>query len=221
LSTPDPSSLPRRRRLPAAERRALILRAATEVFAERGYHGAAMEEIARRSGVSTPVVYDHFDSKVALHIHLLEQTREALLGVWRTHVGTGESAEIRVPRALEAWAAFVEDNREAVRIYYRETTGAPEVEALHRRIQEEARVALGVILGREPGAQHIAGSDDPVAMEMAAEVIRAGLTGLALWWGEHPEIPRSQVVATAVNVVWVGFERVRRGEGWRPPDPGD
>jgi hypothetical protein len=60
----------------------------------------------------------------------------------------------------------------------------------------------------------MAGSADALALEMAAEVIRAGLTGLAIWWNEHPEVPREQVVATAVNVLWIGFDRVRRGEVW-------
>ena len=51
---------------------------------------------------------------------------------------------------------------------------------------------------------------------MAAEVIRAGLTGLAIWWSDHPDVPRERIVATAVNVVWIGFERVQRGEAWAP-----
>jgi hypothetical protein len=57
-------------------------------------------------------------------------------------------------------------------------------------------------------------------MEMAWEVFRAVLQGLALWWNEHPHVPRAQVVATAMNALWVGFERVGRGERWAPgPGP--
>ena len=41
------------------------------------------DEIARRSGVSPPVVYDHFDSKLDLHRRLLERTRDELLAMWR------------------------------------------------------------------------------------------------------------------------------------------
>ena len=54
----------------AASRREVIEQAATEVFAERGYLGASIDEIARRSGVSAPVVYDHFDSKIDLYRRL-------------------------------------------------------------------------------------------------------------------------------------------------------
>jgi hypothetical protein len=49
---------------------------------------------------------------------------------------------------------------------------------------------------------------------MAAEVMRAGLAGIAMWWSDHPEVLREQIVATAVNVLWIGLERVRRGEVW-------
>ncbi len=52
---------------------------------------------------------------------------------------------------------------------------------------------------------------------MAAEVIRAGLAGLAIWWADHPEVSREQIVTTAVNTIWVGFERVSKGEAWKPP----
>ena len=69
----------------------MIERCATEVFAERGYRGASMSEIARRAGVTVPVLYDHFDSKIDLHRRLLERTRNELLEVWREHLG-GERA---------------------------------------------------------------------------------------------------------------------------------
>jgi AcrR family transcriptional regulator len=204
-----------RKRMTADERREVIVRAATEVFAERGYHGASIDEIARRSGVSPPVVYDHFASKQDLHERLLERTRDELLQVWREHLSGDDPAERRIPRALDAWAGYVETHPYAARMFFRETTGDPEVQAIHRKVQAEAQAALGAILGRERGSEHIAGSAD-AALEMAAEVIRAGLTGLAIWWSEHPHVPREQVVATALNVLWIGFERVRRGERWAP-----
>ena len=199
----------------AAERREVIERTALDVFAERGFHGASMEEIARRSGITPPVVYDHFASKLALHKRLLERTRDELLDMWRQNLAGRESSEERIPRALDAWASYVEQHPYAPRIFFHETTGDPEIQAIHREVQGQARAALGAVLGREPGGGRIAGSADGAALEMAAEAIRAGLTGLAIWWSEHPDVPREQIVATAVNTFWIGFERVRRGEGWQ------
>ncbi len=195
----------------AAERREVIVATATEVFAERGYDGASIDEIARRSGVSAPVVYDHFASKQDLYQRLLERTRDELLEVWREHLFTDEPAEVRFPRAIAAWAAYVETHHDGTRMYFRDPTGVPAVRDFHRAIHEQGRVALAAMLRREEGAANIAGTADQEALEMAVEVMRAGLGGLAIWWAEHPHVPREQVVATAVNVIWVGFERVRRG----------
>ena len=205
-----------RKRLSAAARREVIELAAMDVFAERGYHGAAMDEIARRSEVSTPVVYDHFESKPALHRRLLERTREELLEMWRENLGGGGTLEEQLARAFEAWARYVETHPYAPRMFFRETTGIPELRAMHRELAADANNALAEILAGLPGSAHLRTQGVPSAMEMAAEVIRGGLTELAIWWREHPEVSRDQIVATAMNTVWIGFERVSRGETWQP-----
>jgi hypothetical protein len=98
-------------------------------------------------------------------------------------------------------------------MFFQETTGDPEARAVHERVQAQGRAALAALLDAEPGAAGIGGADQ-LGLEMAAEVMRAGLTGLAIWWSHHPEVPRERIVETAVNAVWVGFERVRSGERW-------
>jgi AcrR family transcriptional regulator len=50
------------------ERREEILEAALQVFAERGYHGASTEEIARRAGISQPYIFRLFGTKKDLFI---------------------------------------------------------------------------------------------------------------------------------------------------------
>jgi AcrR family transcriptional regulator len=195
-----------RKRMTRAARREVIEQSALGVFAERGYHRASIDEIARRSGVTPPVVYDHFDSKLALHKRLLERTRDELLAMWSEQLSGDEPAEERIPRALDAWARYVEAHPYAPRMFFAETTGDPEVEAIHREVRDQATGVLAAIVGREAGTQA-----EQEMSEMASEVIRAGLGGLAIWWSEHPHVPRERVVATAVNVFWIGLERMRRG----------
>jgi AcrR family transcriptional regulator len=204
-----------RKRLTAAARREVIELAAMDLFAERGYHGAAMDEIARRSGVSPPVVYDHFASKPALHRRLLERTRDDLLAMWRDNLGGDGTPEQQIARAFDAWARYVQAHPYAPRMFFRETTGIPEMRAVHREIAAEANEALAQILGALPGSAHLQADGAPLAFAMASEVIRGGLTELAIWWSDHPEVAREQIVATAMNTVWVGFERVSGGETWR------
>jgi AcrR family transcriptional regulator len=210
LSSDKPSQRSRKR-LTAEARREVIERAAAEVFAERGYHGASIDEICRRSGITPPVLYDHFASKLELHTRLLERTRDELLQLWRESFAGEDPVEQRVPRAVEAWAAYVQEHPYVPRLFFLETTGDPEVDAIHREIRAQATTDLGVIFGRAAGAS---GPGERVANEMAAEVVRAGLAGLAVWWNHHPEVSREQIVATAINVLWIGLERVRRGEVW-------
>jgi AcrR family transcriptional regulator len=203
------TATPPRRRLSAAARRELIEQAATRVFAEHGYAGASIDEIARRSEVSPPIVYDHFASKLDLFTRLLERTRDELLAMWVEQLAGDDATDVRMKRAFDTWARYVEQNRFASRMYFQEATGDPQARAAHRAIQAQGRVALGAILGAEPGAERITGSSDPEALEMAAEVIRAGFTGLAIWWDEHPHVPRERIVETAMNVLWTGFERLQ------------
>jgi len=55
------------------ERATLILRAASDLLIEKGYHDASMDEIAARVGISKGALYLHFTSKEALVVRLLEQ----------------------------------------------------------------------------------------------------------------------------------------------------
>src|SRR5436190_17752968 len=105
----------------AEERRDVIERAAAELFGERGYHGASMDEIARRSGVSVPVVYDHFASKKELHQSLLERHFAELRAIWRRYLPGDEPLEERLFRALDAWFGYVQEHAYAWRMLFRDT----------------------------------------------------------------------------------------------------
>jgi hypothetical protein len=67
-----------------------------------------------------------------------------------------------------------------------------------------------------PGTLDLSDSAAAETLDMVWEVLRGVLQGLAMWWYEHPHVPREQVVAVAMNTLWVGFERVQLGEAWRP-----
>jgi hypothetical protein len=98
---------------------------------------------------------------------------------------------------------------------FQDTTGDPEVQAFHREVQLQSRATLMPLFSQEPGVENIAGTEDE-ALHMAWEAVRSLLQGLALWWYENQHVPRGKVVATAMNVLWLGFERVRGGDHWQP-----
>lgn len=65
-------------RLPAPERRQAILDAATRVFVAKSYSGATTAEIAREAGVSEPILYRHFPSKLELYLAALQEAWDRL-----------------------------------------------------------------------------------------------------------------------------------------------
>jgi AcrR family transcriptional regulator len=209
------STRPPRRRLTAQARRELIEQAASELFAERGYQATSIDEIAKRAGVTAPVVYDHFASKQDLHRRLLERHYAELRLLWREQLGGEDPPAQRIPRAIDAWFAYVEAHPYAWRMLFRDTTGEPEVRAIHDQVVAQSRAAVMPLFLRERGIED-ARAPETEALDMAWEAMRAVLQGLALWWYEHRHVPREQVVATAMNALWIGFERVLAGEIWQP-----
>ena len=69
---------PKKKRLPASERKKVILDAAQRTFVEFGYHGALMDTIAERAEVTKPILYRHFPSKLDLLLAILDRAGEEL-----------------------------------------------------------------------------------------------------------------------------------------------
>jgi AcrR family transcriptional regulator len=182
-----------RKRLTREERREVIERAATEVFAERGFDGAGMDLIASRSGVSVPVVYDHFASKDDLYRRLLERQRDDLVAFWaqRLPLPGGRDRFDALEALVDAYYAYVEAHPFAYRMYFRDTT--------HRDIQQQGNVMLATLLKTVPGFEDA----DEATLQMSTEVLRTGLIGLALWWQDHPEVEREQVVQAAMRALTI------------------
>jgi AcrR family transcriptional regulator len=99
LHLPEAIAAPLRKRLPALERRALILEVARTLFAQNGFHGTGTTEIAAAAGCSEPIIYKHFASKQALFAAVLEECAAEMRGMLDQTL-----AEHSDP--LEAYATF-------------------------------------------------------------------------------------------------------------------
>jgi AcrR family transcriptional regulator len=106
--TTSPATRGRSARLPRTARRAQLLVAAQEVFVRSGYHQAAMDEIADQAGVSKPVLYQHFPSKLELYIALLDQHTEALVAAVRQALASTHDNKLRVAATMAAYFEFVD-----------------------------------------------------------------------------------------------------------------
>lgn len=188
--TPDPP----RRRLTREQRRRIIEEAAEPVFAERGYAGARLTDIATAAGVSRQLMRQHFPTKRDLHLALLARHRDGLLAALAT-AGADHGPSDRITTTTTAWFAYVEQHPYVSRLLFADTSGDAQVAAFHERMRDDARAATAAALRADPG---LTLPDELV--EPTAELIRAATVGLALWWADHPDQPRERIVAAAAGL---------------------
>src|SRR5256714_2485542 len=106
----------RQRRLPADQRRLQLLEVARDRFAAQGFHATSMDEIAESAGVTKPVLYQHFPSKRALYVELLENTGAQLLRTLADATGRAGTARDRGEVGFRAYFDFALGNRSAFRL---------------------------------------------------------------------------------------------------------
>jgi AcrR family transcriptional regulator len=204
LSTVDDSS--RRKRLSSTERRESIERCSTELFAAGGYDGTSMDAIARQAGISVPVVYDHFPSKIALYRHLLEQDFGELASIWSRQLSTAASPQERFRTAMDAWFAHIQGRSFTPRLLFRVSTADADV----RNVQQEIivrtkQLLMPLVASNLVGVSETTAKGRAVELELVFEILSGAVQALSLWWSQHPDTPRELIVDTALNTLWTGI----------------
>jgi AcrR family transcriptional regulator len=205
-----------RRRLSAADRRTAILAAALEVFSERGFHEASLEDVAARGGVSKALIYEHFDSKRELERALLEMNVHELLGRVTAAITSVDGEEERLRAGIDAFLRFVEERPVAWRLLFR-NVGDPDIAEAFARLQEEvSRTIAALMLANAPDALRAADPEFEQATEMMAQQLTGAVQSLANWWDDHRAVPRERVLEMAMDFAWLGLGRLGAGERWSP-----
>ena len=154
-------------RLPAAERRAAVLEAASRVFSRGSYHGTTTAEIAREAGVTEPILYRHFASKRDLYLACLDAAWAEVRALWDRTVADEPNAEnwlLAMARAFfrsernravisTLWVQAIAEAGEdpAIRRYMRRHMR--EVHAYVADVVARAQEQGGVCLDRDPRAE--------------------------------------------------------------------
>lgn len=195
---------PVRKRMPGEQRRCRIINAAVEVFAEKGYAAASVEDVSLRAGVSKPVIYDHFPSKRAMHTTVLHAQRDDALREVLPRLSLDLEPREAVANALEVFLAWMRENPCSWKLLFGEPQGSDEHAAMHRRLRSEAYLAITAAVLTGPARP----SDD--RMRATAEVIGGAVHGAARWWQENPDVERDQVIQSIMDVIWQGLDRMRQ-----------
>jgi AcrR family transcriptional regulator len=99
--------------MPADQRRQQLFEVARERFAQQGFYATSMDEIAEAAGVTKPVLYQHFPSKRALYVELLEETGRQLLSTLADATAEAGTQRERVELGFRAYFRFAIGNRSA------------------------------------------------------------------------------------------------------------
>jgi AcrR family transcriptional regulator len=161
--------------------REALLAGAAAVFAERGFRGASVEEIARRAGFSKGALYWHFESKDDLFFALLEQRVDRPV---REAIALLESAPPERDMSVEASRVFVElltRERELLLLdqeYWALAARDARLRVRYARREAELRAALSRALAAR--VEHLGRPVDDTPVEEIATTFLALAKGLAL-----------------------------------------
>ena len=139
-------------RMPRDQRRAQLLDAANAVFTSNGYHAAAMDDIAEAAGVSKPVLYQHFTSKLDLYLALLDTSCDRLVEVVREALDSTEDNADRVVATMGAFYEFVSSASGEFRfVFESDLTGDGQVQQRLWRVNNEIADAIAEVIVSDTG----------------------------------------------------------------------
>ena len=187
-------------RLPRSARREQLLGAAQAVFVANGYHAAAMDDIAERAGVSKPVLYQHFPSKLELYLALLDQNADVLERRVREALESTTDNHDRVYGCVRVYFDFVDDPGGAFRLVFEsDLRNEPTVRERVDRALQKSVEAIADTIARDTGLKREDAEMLSCALAGAAEIS-------ARWWlNSADSIPKERAVELVQALTWRGI----------------
>jgi AcrR family transcriptional regulator len=192
-------------RMTGKERREQLLDVGRQLFAERGFDGTSVEEIAARAGVSKPVVYEHFGGKEGLYAVVVDREVSRLLDTV-TSAFTGDNPRLLLEQAALAMLTYVEDQADGFRILVRESPVGLEKGGGFATIISDIAGQVEYILARQFKARGFETKLAPLYSQALVGMV--ALTGQ--WWLDHRRPKRDEVAAHLVNLAWNGLSQLEQ-----------
>jgi AcrR family transcriptional regulator len=164
--------------------------AALTLFAERGYHGTALSEIATALGIRTSSLYNHMRSKQELLETIVDRTLQAVLTDFAMAVEGQEDPVERLRRATCVYALRHATHRREALVVNRDTGSLPEPgrsEMRERSREHERAIRSLIVEGEEQGAFSVG---NPA---LASFAILEMAVSIARWFREDGPLTAEQV----------------------------
>ena len=188
-------------RMPRDQRRVQLLDAANDVFTTKGYHAAAMDDIADAAGVSKPVLYQHFPSKLDLYLALLDSSCDLLVEVVENAIATTDVNADRVVAAMGAFYEFVSSASGEFRfVFESDLTGDNAVQKRLWRVNNDIADAIAEVI-----------AEDTALPAEKSKLLAISLVGLAQvsarYWvsADSAQIPLAEAQHLVASLAWRGI----------------
>ncbi len=190
----------KRKRMPRADRMRQMIEVAEQVFAERGYAAASMDEIAELVGVSKPMLYEYFNSKEGLLLACIRESRAVLREVTEQATVGAADAEDALRRGLLAFFVFIRERRQAWSLLRHEMAliGTPAADEVEETRRQQTDLIAALMSGYFD-------TGDELRAEAAAEFVVGACERLAIWCERHEEVSPELATEYAMDVLWAGL----------------
>ena len=188
-------------RMTGTQRREQLIGIGRQVFAERGFEAASVEEIAERAAVSKPLVYEHFGGKEGLYAVVVD--REVRLLVDQIVAAIEGSAHPRaaVEGSALAFLTYIEEHREGFQILVRDAPIGSSSGTLPSVLGDVAASAESVL-----AAQFSERGYDTKLAPLYARALVGMVALVGQWWLDAGKPKRQEVVTHIVNLAWNGLK---------------
>ena len=182
-----------------AERRHQLIDVARSLFAERGYEGTSIEEIAQRANVSKPVVYEHFGGKEGLYAVVVDREVERLTTV-TTMLFEKPHSRPKFEVAAVSLLRYIEENADGFRILVRDSnpgSGGGTYGTLLADIAGQVEYIMADFLKSR--------GRDPKLAPMYSQMMVGMVAFTGQWWLDARKPKLEDVAAHLVNLAWNGL----------------
>ncbi|SER72188.1 DNA-binding transcriptional regulator, AcrR family [Propionibacterium cyclohexanicum] len=185
----------------SGERREQLISVARALFAERGFDGTSVEEVAARAQVSKPVVYGHFGGKEGLYAVVVDREVTTLDNAIKSAISQpSKSYREVIERGTLALLDYIDDRPDGFRILSRDspvgsTTGS--FASILNDIATRVEDLLGPPLVRR--------GYDPVIAGVYSQALVGLVSSAGLSWVDTRRPDKAKVAAELVNLAWNGL----------------
>ncbi len=196
-TTKPPST---RSRMTGKERREQLVHVGRKLFAEKGFEGTSVEEIASRASVSKPVVYEHFGGKEGLYAVVVDREIHDLLSSITGALDVQAHPRVLAERAAMGLLDYIESSADGFRILVRDSPVTGSTGGFASLISEVATQVEHILAA----AFKTNGLDTKFAPMYAQMLVgMVALTGQ--WWLDSRKPKKNEVAAHLVNLAWNGL----------------